>query len=200
MMYNKYVNLQKMLRGLGFVSIVCVAAITMLSGCIALPSPLQATPDKNALIPQEPPNVDITDTDITRPMDPPLDEWVNWTQGRDEQKAVAMQAAMNELSAITGIDKLERPNQRYVDQGYAAVAKFGDYCIAAITFSDTDDQLGIALLSRINFDAEVILMPTENFDKMKAFVSYYRGWCQGGEWPGAFDPTPFDPPESGDEA
>jgi hypothetical protein len=185
-MYNKRVNLQKSLRGFGLSLIVCVAAITALSGCSMLSDLVEAKPQVTVLPSEEAPLLDeALDVDITRPMPTPTDEWDNWRAGRDEQFAVEMSGYLQDVGAAIGVDGLESPSDTYLEDGYVGVAPFGDYCIAAISFGNTEAELSLSILSRINFDVSILALPTSDYESLHRFADYYRDWCAiGGDWPG----------------
>lgn len=167
--------------------IVSVATITLLTGCSLLPdSDAQARPVPTPLSLDELPT-DAMDFDVTTPMSPPYDEWVNWTSGRDPQYAAKDRPYLKELSMLTGIDGLESPSEQYLSEGYAGVARFQRYCVITVAPSPVDeDKAALTIVPRINFAAQVIMPEVNHHESYEQFTEFYRNWCDGGEWPGIF--------------
>jgi hypothetical protein len=185
------------LKARGLFLVVCVAAAAVLSGCVPLSVfPEEAAPSWHTPTPLEAPAPDdaediLTDVDITRPMpdNPEYDEWVNWREGRDEAFAAETQTYITQLGESIGISGMESPSDFYLEGGWIAVAPFGDYCIAAINVVDEqsfiDGEMSLSILSRINLEAEVLAMPTTDYQSLASFAEYYRSWCAvGGPFPG----------------
>ncbi|OJU87830.1 hypothetical protein BGO17_02505 [Candidatus Saccharibacteria bacterium 49-20] len=193
------VNLANSHRGTRLALVVCVAATAFLLSACSVPnlfatdgrqvSPVTPKPNSGTPEAQDP----FLEIDITRPADPPTDEWLNWTVGRDETYAEEVSGYLEKLGTMVGVEGFESPNDYYMEQGYGAVAPFGDYCIVVLNFDESYDGMSLAVLSRINFDASIIAKPTSDYESLKAFANYYRTWCaQGGDWPGTPPGTQSD--------
>lgn len=127
------------------------------------------------------------DYDVTTPMSPPYDEWVNWTEGRDAQYVAKARPYVEELSTLTGIEGLESPSEQYLGDGYAGVARFEQYCIVTVAPSPVDtEKAALTIVPRINFAAQVIMPEVNQRESYTQFTDFYRDWCGGGEWPGIF--------------
>lgn len=150
------------------------------------PSP---KPEAEQSVPQEELDELFAHVDITRP-DPkgPMDEWVNWTAGRDEEFVAEVQEQLSTLGAQLGIEGLEAPSDYYVENGWIGVAPYGPYCIVGVRTTQEGLKTGsyaLSVLSRINWEAEMHAVQTTELEALKQFAAFYSDWChEGGDWPG----------------
>lgn len=181
-------NLTQLARGARLTMVACVAATAvLLSGC-SMPSvraqeivPAPAETEIEAA----PPTDGDPQIDITKRLDPEMDEWVNSREGRDEAYAAEVVDILAEYGIALGIQGFESPNDAWMNEGYGGVAPFGDYCIAALYFDTESDMIALDILSRINYEVQLYTDPTTDLEALRGFADFYRTWCaEGGEWPG----------------
>lgn len=153
--------------------IVCVAAITILSGCV--PSVMAEKP--NTLSPGAEAESDSIFSDR-------LEEWMD---DRDEARAASLSTELSEISEWLGVEGLETPGSVPLSQGWVAVAPMGTMCFVAVGIDNQtteDGSIAVTILGREYSDPTLIDLPwSSDYDWLKAALDEFEPYCDGGPLP-----------------